>query len=60
MESHLKLKVTLHNHGGFSLAGLTDVDLWANSENLNSVLENCLRFVIIDKTLLACLLVVDL
>ena len=60
IESHLKLKVTLHNHGGFSLAGLTDVDLWANSENLNSVLENCLRFVIIDKTLLACLLVIEL
>ena len=60
IESHLKLKVTLHNHDGFSLAGLTDADLWANSENLNSVLENCLRFVIIDKTLLACLLVIEL
>ena len=34
--------------------------MWANSENLKSVLENCLRFVIIDKTLLACLLVIEL
>ena len=40
--------------------GLSDVDLWANSEDLNSILENCLRFVIIDKALLACLLVIEL
>ena len=37
-----------------------DADLWANSEDLNSILENCLRFVIIDKALLACLLVIEL
>lgn len=40
--------------------GLSDADLWANSEDLNSILENCLRFVIIDKALLACLLVIEL
>ena len=39
--------------------GLSDADFWANSEDLNSILENCLRFVIIDKALLACLLVIE-
>ena len=34
--------------------------MWANSEDLNAILENCLRFVIIDKALLACLLVIEL
>ena len=34
--------------------------MWANSEDLNTILENCLRFVIIDKALLACLLVIEL
>ena len=42
------------------LVGLSDADVWANSEDLNSILENCLRFVIIDKALLACLLVIEL
>lgn len=40
--------------------GLSEADLWANSEDLNTILENCLRFVIIDKALLACLLVIEL
>ena len=39
---------------------MSDADLWANSEDLNSILENCFRFVIIDKALLACLLVIEL
>ncbi|XP_068729598.1 centromere-associated protein E-like isoform X2 [Montipora capricornis] len=43
-----------------NMPGLSDIDLWANAEDLNSVLENCLRFVIIDKALLACLLVIEL
>ena len=42
------------------MIGLSDADVWANSEDLNSILENCLRFVIIDKALLACLLVIEL
>lgn len=41
-------------------AGLSEADLWANSDDLNAILENCLRFVIIDKALLACLLVIEL
>lgn len=40
--------------------GLSEADMWANSEDLNTILENCLRFVIIDKALLACLLVIEL
>ncbi|XP_015775233.1 PREDICTED: centrosome-associated protein CEP250-like isoform X1 [Acropora digitifera] len=43
-----------------NMPGLSDADVWANSEDLNSILENCLRFVIIDKALLACLLVIEL
>ncbi|KAL9954875.1 hypothetical protein ACROYT_G042460 [Oculina patagonica] len=43
-----------------NMPGLSEADLWANSEDLNTILENCLRFVIIDKALLACLLVIEL
>ena len=53
------IKQTFFNLIGL-LIGLSDADVWANSEDLNSILENCLRFVIIDKALLACLLVIEL
>ena len=42
------------------MPGLSDSNLWAHCDDLNNVMENCLRFVIIDKALLACLLVVEL
>ena len=49
----------LHGDKNYFL-GLSEADMWANSEDLNTILENCLRFVIIDKALLACLLVIEL
>lgn len=39
--------------------GLSEVDMWVNFEDLNIILENCFCFVIIDKVLLVCLLVIE-
>lgn len=55
----LTRRTSLHGDKNYFL-GLSEADMWANSDDLNTILENCLRFVIIDKALLACLLVIEL